>query len=72
MAMDESLDRIYHRHAVDPQRNAWVMIGDPKQAIYSFRGANLKTYLDARQQALVDHPHAVHSLHSNFRSTPAW
>ncbi len=66
----ESLDRIYHRHAVDPQSNAWVMIGDPKQAIYSFRGANLKTYLDARQQALVDHPHAVHSLHSNFRSTP--
>lgn len=26
-------------------------VGDPKQAIYSFRGADLRAYLDARQQA---------------------
>ncbi len=41
-----------------------VMIGDPKQAIYSFRGADLKTYLTARQQA-----QAIHTLSGNFRST---
>ena len=40
------------------------MIGDPKQAIYSFRGADLATYLSARQQA-----QAIHTLSGNFRST---
>lgn len=28
-----------------------AFVGDPKQAIYSFRGADLRAYLDARQQA---------------------
>jgi len=41
-----------------------VMIGDPKQAIYSFRGADLATYLQARHQA-----HAIHTLSGNYRST---
>ncbi len=66
----ESLKRIYDRDVVDPQRNAWVMIGDPKQAIYSFRGADLNTYIQARTEALQMDDQAVHSLHSNFRSTP--
>jgi len=42
-----------------------IMIGDPKQAIYSFRGADLATYLSARQQA-----QAIHTLSGNYRSTP--
>ena len=42
-----------------------IMIGDPKQAIYSFRGADLDTYLEARAQA-----QAIHTLSGNFRSTP--
>ena len=66
----QSLDRIYDTGVVDRQRNALVMIGDPKQAIYSFRGADLQTYIQARQQALSVDSNAVHSLHSNFRSTP--
>ena len=41
-----------------------IMIGDPKQAIYSFRGADLNTYLKARGQA-----QAIHTLSKNFRST---
>lgn len=41
-----------------------IMIGDPKQAIYSFRGADLDTYLTARNQA-----QAIHTLSGNFRST---
>ena len=41
-----------------------IMIGDPKQAIYSFRGADLNTYLTARHQA-----QAIHTLSGNFRST---
>src|SRR5262249_34089616 len=42
------------------------LIGDPKQAIYSFRGADLHTYLAARQRA-----DARYTLTVNQRSTPA-
>ncbi|RFO95126.1 exodeoxyribonuclease V subunit beta [Rhodoferax lacus] len=41
-----------------------LMIGDPKQAIYSFRGADLATYLDARQEA-----QGIYTLSGNYRST---
>ncbi|MBP9904366.1 MAG: exodeoxyribonuclease V subunit beta [Rhodoferax sp.] len=43
-----------------------IMIGDPKQAIYSFRGADLATYLQAREQA-----QGIYTLPGNYRSTPA-
>ena len=64
----ESLDRIYDPAKTDAA-HALVMIGDPKQAIYSFRGADLSTYIKARQKALEINPQALHSLDSNFRST---
>jgi exodeoxyribonuclease V beta subunit len=57
-----ALSKIYAESA-DPATGL-VMIGDPKQAIYSFRGADLATYLQAREQAL-----AIHTLAGNFRST---
>jgi exodeoxyribonuclease V beta subunit len=41
------------------------LVGDPKQAIYSFRGADIHTYLDAR--ALAD---AHYTLGINRRSAP--
>ena len=41
------------------------LIGDPKQAIYSFRGADIYTYLDAVQQIA-----SKFSLNTNFRSDP--
>ncbi|MDR0716300.1 MAG: exodeoxyribonuclease V subunit beta [Azoarcus sp.] len=41
------------------------LVGDPKQAIYSFRGADIHTYLDAR--ALAD---AHYTLGVNRRSAP--
>jgi exodeoxyribonuclease V beta subunit len=44
------------------------LIGDPKQAIYSFRGADIFTYLNAAGQ--VD-PEARHTLDRNWRSEPA-
>ncbi len=46
---------------------ALLMIGDPKQAIYSFRGADLPTYLQARQYA--DQP--CYTLTTNYRSDQA-
>ncbi|MCF6217497.1 MAG: exodeoxyribonuclease V subunit beta [Gammaproteobacteria bacterium] len=41
------------------------MIGDPKQAIYSFRGADIFTYMQARH----DSQHH-YTLDTNWRSTP--
>lgn len=40
------------------------MIGDPKQAIYAFRGADIFTYIQARRQ-VTDH----YTLDTNWRST---
>lgn len=40
-------------------------VGDPKQAIYAFRGADLATYLRARDEAARQY-----SLATNHRSTP--
>lgn len=42
------------------------LVGDPKQAIYSFRNADLHTYLQARQEARTEY-----SLADNQRSVPA-
>lgn len=41
------------------------LVGDPKQAIYSFRGADVFTYLRASQQASHNH-----TLSTNWRSAP--
>jgi len=46
-----------------------VMIGDPKQAIYSFRGADLGTYLQARSDAQATSQNALHTLTDNHRSS---
>ncbi|MEO6698034.1 MAG: exodeoxyribonuclease V subunit beta [Paraperlucidibaca sp.] len=43
---------------------ALILIGDPKQAIYSFRGADLPTYFAAREQASLP----IHTLATNFRT----
>jgi exodeoxyribonuclease V beta subunit len=56
----EILHRAFHRHST------LILIGDPKQAIYAFRGADVFSYLDAVQQA--DH---VKSLVVNRRSDRA-
>lgn len=63
----------------DPQqyrifRNIWLgqpecgllLIGDPKQAIYAFRGADIFTYMRARKEVS-----AHYTLQTNWRSAPA-
>lgn len=39
--------RIY-QHASAQNALCWIMIGDPKQAIYAFRGADIFTYIEAK------------------------
>ncbi len=51
---------IYNEHSL------LFLIGDPKQAIYSFRGADIFTYMDAASSS----PLAHHTLGVNHRSTP--
>ena len=46
--------------------HALLMIGDPKQAIYSFRGADVYTYINARRLSS-----RLHNLDVNWRSSPA-
>ncbi len=43
---------------------ALLLIGDPKQAIYAFRGADISTYLHAKQATNGRH----YTLDTNFRS----
>ena len=56
-----AFSRIYGRR---PQ-TALLMIGDPKQAIYAFRGADIHTYLRARRDTGDD----PYTLGANYRST---
>ncbi|GAB3784420.1 exodeoxyribonuclease V subunit beta [Dyella agri] len=60
-----SLQRIYGERERD--RTALLLIGDPKQAIYGFRGADIHTYLRARAAAASPH----WTLGTNHRSTEA-
>lgn len=56
--------RIFSRiYRPDPQSGLF-MIGDPKQAIYGFRGADIFTYIQARNH-VVDH----YTLGINWRSS---
>ncbi|KAF1686876.1 exodeoxyribonuclease V subunit beta [Pseudoxanthomonas broegbernensis] len=56
-------DRVFGARSGDP---ALFVIGDPKQAIYGFRGGDVETYLAARATAEQAPP-----LTHNFRSRPA-
>jgi len=47
---------------------ALFMVGDPKQAIYRFRGADLKCYLRARSAIQAQFPGNVLPIAANFRS----
>jgi len=56
-------NRVYQVSDNDPH-TCMLMIGDPKQAIYGFRGADIHTYLEARKGA----QERTYTLGRNFRS----
>ncbi|MFC6738166.1 UvrD-helicase domain-containing protein [Methylobacterium tardum] len=47
---------------------ALFLVGDPKQAIYRFRGADVSTYVRARERILARSPDDVVPISTNFRS----
>jgi len=59
-------ERLYRPEADDPA-SALLLIGDPKQAIYAFRGADIYCYLAARRATRGRHA----MLGTNHRSTQA-
>ncbi len=68
---DEAQWDIFRRIFVDSddeERHFLYLIGDPKQAIYGFRGGNVYTYLKARE-ALQERGAVEAALGHNFRST---
>ena len=50
-----------------PTEGSFFLIGDPKQAIYGFRGADVFAYLQARRDSAGD----IVSLDRNWRSDPS-
>lgn len=57
--------RVFRRLFGTPDRSLFL-IGDPKQAIYAFRGADIFAYLAAAEAARDN----AHTLGRNFRSDP--
>lgn len=47
---------------------ALFLVGDPKQAIYRFRGADVAAYIQAREAFLAQAPDSVLPISTNFRS----
>ena len=47
------------------------MVGDPKQAIYRFRGADVGSYAEARGAIVRRWPNNIIQITANFRSRPA-
>lgn len=58
---------IFRRLYGDDHERTLILIGDPKQSIYAFRGGDIHTYLAARDALPADR---VHSIRRNFRSHP--
>ncbi len=58
--------RIFQRLYGGRRDSLLLLIGDPKQAIYAFRGADIFTYMKARSEIS-----AHYTLQVNWRSSPA-
>lgn len=57
---------IWYRRKLNPGQ--LFLVGDPKQAIYRFRGADLATYLTVRRAIEQQFPDNIIRVTSNFRS----
>ena len=61
---DDQQYTLFKTIASQPDSRQLVLIGDPKQAIYRFRGADINTYLKAAHQSQEQH-----RLDTNWRSS---
>ncbi|MEO8445298.1 MAG: UvrD-helicase domain-containing protein, partial [Gammaproteobacteria bacterium] len=65
-APDASSDASWAARQLRP--GALFCVGDPKQAIYRFRGADVDTYVQAREAIRAQHPANILEVTANFRS----
>lgn len=56
---------------VVPVPSRMVLIGDPKQAIYAFRGGDMATYLRAKRDIHAHPDGNVFTMATNWRSSPS-
>lgn len=63
---DQQQYRIFQKLYFGQQDCGLLLIGDPKQAIYAFRGADIFTYMRVRSEV-----NAHYTLETNWRSSPA-
>ena len=54
----------------EPKQGSLLVVGDPKQAIYSFRGADIATYLDAKRIITGGDDKKALPLDITYRSSP--
>ncbi|MFO0964723.1 MAG: UvrD-helicase domain-containing protein [Gemmataceae bacterium] len=61
---------IFRRVFLEGENNLLFLVGDPKQAIFGFRGADLPTYLKARDEVMQKYGGVVRPLTENWRAIP--
>jgi ATP-dependent exoDNAse (exonuclease V) beta subunit len=66
LAGEGNPDSLWHERSI--RRGALFLVGDPKQAIYRFRGADVETYLVAKRALAKQDPAAILEVSANFRS----
>jgi len=62
---------IFKKVFLQGKKNRLFIIGDPKQAIYGFRGADIQAYYTAKDEMLRRHRAKYYSLMYNWRSLPS-
>ena len=63
---DEAANDDWTRYRIRP--GALFLVGDPKQAIYRFRGADVAAYLEARSKFHAEDSDSILNISTNFRS----
>jgi exodeoxyribonuclease-5 len=63
-----SQDKLYDWRQFTIRLGALFLVGDPKQAIYRFRGADVSAYVDARSALVEQDNQSVITISTNFRS----
>lgn len=67
---DELQWSILKRVFLENTRGSLVVVGDPKQAIYRFRGADIYTYQYAKKELRETYGALTFCLNQNYRCTP--
>lgn len=63
--------KIYLNEEAMKRHACCYLIGDPKQSIYAFRGADINSYVKAKQKIeKLTHGDGIYTLDTNYRSSP--